>query len=126
MPEGRQGTVRKEVAGEPVRAHHAGTGATDNREMVAPCIDLRQARKILLWWETYLNGRTRPTGRDADPTGADSAHTPRNCRRKRPEALVAISFCLNGQISRRFGPYGVPREVEAVRVAHYLKLRALK
>lgn len=46
--------------------------------------------------------------------------------RKRPEALVAISFCLNGQISRRFGPHGVPREVEAVRVAHYLKLRALK
>lgn len=46
--------------------------------------------------------------------------------RKRPEALVAISFCLNGQISRRFGPHGVPTEVEAVRVAHYLKLRALK
>lgn len=46
--------------------------------------------------------------------------------RKRPEAKVAISFCLNGQISRRFGPHGVPREVEAVRVAHYLKLRALK
>lgn len=46
--------------------------------------------------------------------------------RKRPEAQVAISFCLNGQISRRFGPHGVPREVEAVRVAHYLKLRALK
>jgi len=31
--------------------------------------------------------------------------------RKRPEALVAISFCLNGQISRRFGPRGVPKEV---------------
>lgn len=46
--------------------------------------------------------------------------------RKRPEALVAISFCLNGQISRRFGPHGVPADVEAVRVAHYLKLRALK
>lgn len=46
--------------------------------------------------------------------------------RKRPEAQVAISFCLNGQISRRFGPHGVPREVETVRVAHYLKLRALK
>lgn len=46
--------------------------------------------------------------------------------RKRPEALVAISFCLNGQISRRFGPRGVPSDVEAVRVAHYLKLRALK
>lgn len=46
--------------------------------------------------------------------------------RKRPEALVAISFCLNGQISQRFGRYGVPPEVEAVRVAHYLKLRALK
>ena len=46
--------------------------------------------------------------------------------RKRPEAQVAISFCLNGQISRRFGPHGVPREVDAVRVAHYLKLRALK
>lgn len=46
--------------------------------------------------------------------------------RKRLEALVAISFCLNGQISRRFGPRGVPPDVEAVRVAHYLKLRALK
>lgn len=46
--------------------------------------------------------------------------------RKRPEALVAISFCLNGQISRRFGPHGVPASVEAVRVSHYLKLRALK
>lgn len=46
--------------------------------------------------------------------------------RKRPEALVAISFCLNGQISQRFGRHGVPPEVEAVRVAHYLKLRALK
>lgn len=46
--------------------------------------------------------------------------------RKRPEALVAISFCLNGQISRRFGPRGVPPDVEAVRVTHYLKLRALK
>lgn len=46
--------------------------------------------------------------------------------RKRPEALVAISFCLNGQISRRFGPHGVPAAVEAVRVSHYLKLRALK
>jgi hypothetical protein len=46
--------------------------------------------------------------------------------RKRQEALVAISFCLNGQISRRFGPHGVPTDVEAVRVAHYLKLRALK
>ncbi len=46
--------------------------------------------------------------------------------RKRLEALVAISFCLNGQISRRFGPRGVPTDVEAVRVAHYLKLRALK
>jgi hypothetical protein len=46
--------------------------------------------------------------------------------RKRPEAMVAISFCLNGQISRRFGPHGVPTDVEAVRVAHYLKLRALK
>ena len=46
--------------------------------------------------------------------------------RKRLEALVAISFCLNGQISRRFGPHGVPADVEAVRVAHYLKLRALK
>lgn len=46
--------------------------------------------------------------------------------RKRPEALVAMSFCLHGQISRRFGPHGVPTSVEAVRVAHYLKLRALK
>lgn len=46
--------------------------------------------------------------------------------RKRSEALVAISFCLNGQISRRFGPHGVPAAVEAVRVSHYLKLRALK
>jgi len=46
--------------------------------------------------------------------------------RKRPEALVAISFFLNGQISRRFGPHGVPAAVEAVRVSHYLKLRALK
>lgn len=46
--------------------------------------------------------------------------------RKRQEAAVALSFCENGQISRRFGRYGVPAVVESIRVAHYKKLRALK
>ena len=87
MPEGSRGPSGNGWLASPSGPITPGTGATDNREMVAARIDLRQARKILLWWETYLNGRTRPTGRDADPIGADSAHTPRNCRRKRPEAL---------------------------------------
>lgn len=46
--------------------------------------------------------------------------------RKRQEAAVALSFCENGQISRRFGRHGVPPVVESIRVAHYKKLRALK
>ncbi|WP_137921458.1 hypothetical protein [Hydrogenophaga sp. 2FB] len=46
--------------------------------------------------------------------------------RKRQEAAVALSFCENGQISRRFGRHGVPPGVESIRVAHYKKLRALK
>lgn len=46
--------------------------------------------------------------------------------RKRQEATVALSFCENGQISRRFGRHGVPPGVESIRVAHYKKLRALK
>ncbi|MDO9436007.1 hypothetical protein [Hydrogenophaga sp.] len=46
--------------------------------------------------------------------------------RKRQEATVALSFCENGQISRRFGRHGVPPVVESIRVAHYKKLRALK
>lgn len=46
--------------------------------------------------------------------------------RKRQEAAVALSFCENGQISRRFGCHGVPPAVESIRVAHYKKLRALK
>jgi len=46
--------------------------------------------------------------------------------RKRQEAAVALSFCENGQISRRFGRHGVPPAVEGIRVAHYKKLRALK
>jgi len=46
--------------------------------------------------------------------------------RKRQEAAVALSFCENGQISRRFGRHGVPPAVESIRVAHYKKLRALK
>lgn len=46
--------------------------------------------------------------------------------RKRQEAAVALSFCENGQISRRFGRHGVPPGVESIRVTHYKKLRALK
>ncbi|MGQ2923876.1 hypothetical protein [Hydrogenophaga sp. ANAO-22] len=46
--------------------------------------------------------------------------------RKRQEAVVALSFCENGQISRRFGRHGVPPDIESIRVAHYKKLRALK
>ena len=46
--------------------------------------------------------------------------------RKRQEATVALSFCENGQIIRRFGRHGVPPGVESIRVAHYKKLRALK
>jgi len=46
--------------------------------------------------------------------------------RKRQEAVVALSFCENGQISRRFGRQGVPPDIESIRVAHYKKLRALK
>jgi hypothetical protein len=46
--------------------------------------------------------------------------------RKRLEAAVALSFCENGQISRRFGCHGVPAHIHDIRVAHYKKLRALK
>jgi hypothetical protein len=46
--------------------------------------------------------------------------------RKRLEAAVALSFCENGQISRRFGCHGVPPHIHDIRVAHYKKLRALK
>ncbi|WP_066269899.1 LAGLIDADG family homing endonuclease [Hydrogenophaga palleronii] len=46
--------------------------------------------------------------------------------RKRLEAAVALSFCENGQISRRFGCHGVPPHIHNIRVAHYKKLRALK
>lgn len=46
--------------------------------------------------------------------------------RKRLEAAVALSFCEDGQISRRFGRHGVPPHIHDIRVAHYKKLRALK
>jgi len=46
--------------------------------------------------------------------------------RKRPEAEVALSFIEKGQVGRRFGPRGVPPQLEAIRVSHYNKLRALK
>ncbi len=46
--------------------------------------------------------------------------------RKRPEAEVALSFIEKGQVGRRFGPRGVPPQLEAIRISHYNKLRALK
>ena len=46
--------------------------------------------------------------------------------RKRLEAQVAIDFCEKGQASRNFGRNGIPPEIQAIREACYLKLRALK
>lgn len=46
--------------------------------------------------------------------------------RKRHEAAVALDFCELGQISRRFGPAGVPPHLQALRETYYKKLQALK
>lgn len=46
--------------------------------------------------------------------------------RKSAEAEVALSFIEKGQVGRRFGPRGVPPQLEAIRITHYNKLRALK
>lgn len=46
--------------------------------------------------------------------------------RKRHEAAVALEFCELGQISRRFGPAGVPVHLQALRESYYKKLQALK
>ena len=46
--------------------------------------------------------------------------------RKSAEAEVALSFIEKGQVGRRFGPRGVPPQLEAIRISHYNKLRALK
>ena len=46
--------------------------------------------------------------------------------RKRHEAAVALAFCRVGQVSRRFGPGGVPPHLQRVRESFYNKLKALK